>query len=136
MSLELPSDLTPYTNGHDNLHAPGAYALQLGRPVDLADRWPQHYDEEPDYWGKLIEADRVVYVGGTSDLLSRLEDHRNNDDPEKDSKRGTVLTRVCDVVGLQTAWVTEDATKATEIIEPRLARLLQQAYPSWYVHTR
>ena len=134
MALELPSDLSPYTDG-DN-HQPGAYALRLGRPLDLESAWEQHYDERPPYWDQLMTADSVYYVGGASDLLSRLEDHRNNDDPDKDSKRKTVLTRVCNVTALQTAWPADNATEAFELVEPRLARSLQNVQPASYVHTR
>lgn len=128
MTLELPSDLYPYTGGDH--HQPGAYALELQRPIDLRERWQQHYDEEPDYWNRLVNSDTVYYVGGTSDLLSRLEDHRDGE------VRQTVLTRVCDVAGLQTAWPADNPSKAFELVEPRLARLLQQERPKAYVHTR
>jgi predicted GIY-YIG superfamily endonuclease len=128
MSLELPSALSPYTDG-DN-HTSGAYALRLGRPLDLADAWERHYDERPPYWDQLMTADSVYYVGGASDLLSRLEDHRNGE------VRQTVLTRVCDVTALQTAWPADNATEAFEIVEPRLARWLQNVQPASYVHTR
>ena len=134
MTLELPSSLSPYTDGDNS--RPGAYALKLGRPLDLASAWEQHYDERPPYWGQLMQASEVYYVGGAGDLLSRLEDHRDNADPEKDTKRDTVLTRVCDVVGLQTAWPADNPTEAFELVEPRLARYLQQTRPDSYVHQR
>lgn len=130
MSLSLPEDLEPYVDDYDDLHSSGAYALELQRPVDLRERWQQHYDTEPDYWTRLVNADTVYYVGGTSDLLSRLEDHRDGE------VRQTVLTRVCDIRRLHVAWVSSDAETATEIDEPRLARWLQESRPRSYCHTR
>ena len=134
MSLELPADLEPYTNGLEDAHSPGCYALELQRPIDLRERWNQHYDEKPDYWTRLVNAETVFYVGASSDLLSRLEDHRNNDDPEKESKRSTVLTKVCDIAGLQVAWVSKNPTEAFELDEPQLARWLQESRPAAFVH--
>ena len=128
MSLCLPEELSPHTDGDNS--QPGAYALKLGRPLDLESAWEQHYDERPPYWDQLMNADTVYYVGGTGNLLSRLEDHRDGD------HRQTVLTRVCDVVGLQTAWPADTPEDAFELVEPRLARYLQQTRPSSYVHTR
>ena len=128
MSLSLPEELSPYTDGDNS--TPGAYALRLGRPLDLESAWEQHYDTRPPYWDQLMQADSVLYVGGTGDLLSRLEDHRDGD------VRQTVLTKVCDVTGLQTAWPADNPTNAFELVEPRLARWLQQTRPSSYVHSR
>lgn len=132
MSLELPADLEPYIQDYDELHSAGAYALILDRPQDLQAAWEQYYDERPDYWRALQDAATVYYVGGASDLLSRLEDHRNGE------VRQTVLTRVCDIQGLQVAWVAEDgdAEKAREVLEPRMARWLARARPDSYVHSR
>jgi predicted GIY-YIG superfamily endonuclease len=130
MSLELPSDLTQYTDGHEEIHSAGAYSLILQRPVDLRERWQHHYDTKPPYWNDLVQADSVFYVGATGDLLSRLEDHRNG------GVRQTVLTRVCEVVGLQVAWVSESSERAFEVDEPRLARWLAKYRPDAYVHTR
>lgn len=136
MALSLPEDLEPYVADYDALHASGAYALELLRPVDLRDAWQQHYDTQPEYWCELVNAETVFYVGGTGDLLSRLEDHRDNDRADRDSKRSTVLTQVCDVADLQTAWVGDDYDHATEILEPRLARWLQESRPDSYCHYR
>lgn len=128
MTLSLPEDLTPYTNGHDDLHSAGCYAIYLNRPSALADAWDEKYDTRPPYWQQLTEADRVLYVGGASDLLARLEDHRDG------GVRETALTKICEVTGLHTVWVCEDADTAFNIEEPRLARMLQEEYPSWFVH--
>lgn len=130
MSLELPADAEPYVNDYDDLHNPAAYALKLGRPVDLQEAWNQHYDTHPDYWDRLVSAESVFYVGASSNLLSRLEDHRDGD------VRSTVLTEVCEVVGLQTVWPAENKIEAFELAEPRLARWLQQERPRAYVHQR
>lgn len=136
MTLSLPEDLEPYTNGLEDAHSSGAYALELQRPIDLGERWQEHYDTKPDYWRELVNADQVYYVGGTGDLLNRLEDHRDNDHPDRDSKRSTVLTEVCGVARLQVAWVSADAPTALGIDEPRLARWLSRSRPRAYVHTR
>lgn len=130
MSLSLPADLEPYTNGLEDAHEPGVYALYLNRPSALADAWDEEYDVRPPYWQDLIEASRVVYVGGASDLLARLEDHRDGD------VRQTALTKICDITGLHTVWVCEDKETAFNIEEPRLARMLQEEYPEWYIHQR
>lgn len=130
MSLSLPEDLEPYVDDYDDLHSPGAYALELVRPVNLEEQWHRHNDEKPPYWRELTQGDRVFYVGGTGDLISRLEDHRNGD------VRTTVLTEVCEIHGLQTVWVGESYEHATEILEPQLHRMLQEEYAGSYVHQR
>lgn len=136
MGLELPADLEPYVESYDQLHSEGAYALELQRPVNLEEVWHRHNETKPPYWDQLQRADRVLYVGASGDLLSRLEDHRDNDDPERDTKRAPVLTRVCDVVGLHTAWRADSAAEAFEVLEPRMARWLQRTMPGAYVHSR
>jgi hypothetical protein len=130
MGLELPADLEPYTNGLEDAHAPGAYCLLLSKPQDLEERWHQHNDTKPPYWDQLVDAPTVAYVGGTGDLLSRLEDHRNGD------VRTTTLTEVCGIEKLHTAWVDSEATHAREILEPRVAGMLRREYPRWFVHQR
>lgn len=136
MPLSLLEDLEPYVDDYDEMHASGVYALELERPASLADVWDQHYDTRPPYWSDLMQAEKCLYVGGASDLLSRLEDHRDNEDPTKDTKRQTALTRVCEVRGLHTAWLADSPEHAFEILEPRLARWLQSSHSSWYVHCR
>lgn len=136
MSLQLPGDLEPYVSNYNQLHSPGAYALVLEKPSDLAGAWEAEYDTQPDYWPELRDASECFYVGGTGDLLSRLEDHRNGDRDDDTGARSTVLTELCSIEGLQTAWVAESPERATDIIEPRLARWLQKARPSAFVHQR
>lgn len=130
MGLELPGDLEPYIEEYDQLHSEGAYAIELSRPVNLEEVWHRHNETKPPYWDQLQRADRVLYVGASGDLLSRLEDHRDGD------ARTTVLTEVCDVVGLHTAWRAKSPEHAREVLEPRLARWLQSSNPGWYCHTR
>lgn len=131
MSLKLPADLEPYLQDYEQKNGPGAYALELERPLDLEEQWHRHNEEKPPYWSDLNTADSVYYVGGTSDLLSRLEDHRNGD------KRLTALTRVCEIAGLQTAWPHDgDTSEVFDVLEPRLARWLQESRPDSYVHFR
>lgn len=130
MSLSLPADLEPYVDDYDDMHLSGAYALELERPASLPEVWDRHYDHRPPYWSDLLQASRVLYVGGTGDLLSRLEDHRDQE------VRQTALTRVCEVRGLHTAWVADSPEHAFELLEPRLARWLQEARPQDYIHTR
>lgn len=128
--LSLPQDLEPYVDGYGELHSPGAYCLCLSRPVDLQDRWERHYDMKPPYWDELVNSEKCVYVGGTSDLLSRLEDHRDGE------VRQTALTQVCGIEKLQTVWVADSRGEAVNLREPQLARLLSEEHPEWFVHQR
>jgi len=128
MSLSLPADIEPFCESTDEFHNPAAYALVLDRPDDFAAAWDRQYDIRPDWLDAARTAGTLCYVGGSSDLLSRLEDHRNGD------KRQTTLTRICDIDRLHTVWFAENEHwKQTEF---QLAQWLSDERPRWYVHSR
>lgn len=135
MPLSLPEDLEPYIEEYDQLHSEGAYALELSRPVNLEAVWHRHNETKPPYWDRLVNASEIYYVGASGDLLARLEDHRDNDDSRRKSKRDTALTKVCSVRGLHTAWPTDSVEKAYEL-ERDIARTLSRTRPDDYIHQR
>ena len=64
----------------DDPTQPGVYVLELDHPgPDLhahARRWYDEYQTvHPDGVGGLVGAERLLYVGATSHLQKRLEDH-------------------------------------------------------------
>jgi len=123
MSLELPADLEPYTT---DFRTPAVYTLDITRPDDLAAVWDDRYDTRPAYWDELVTAESVVYVGATTDLLSRLEDHRDGD------VRQAVLPTIAVDVSLRNAWPCEDAQEAFER-ETRIALRLRRHLPETFV---
>jgi hypothetical protein len=126
--LRLPSDLEPWVDDFDEMHDAGAYALVLSRPPDVRDVWDRHFETRPDWFATFRDAETVAYVGGSSDLLSRLEDHRDGE------VRTTVLTEVCEIERLQSVWFAGD--EPFEVTEANLAAALRETRPSWYVHQR
>jgi len=128
MSLLLPEAIEPYCESTTDYHKSGAYALALNRPSDFADAWDRHHDHRPDWFDRARTALTLFYVGGTGDLLSRLEDHRDGD------VRTTTLTEVCSIEHLHTLWFA--GSEHYEQTEYRLARWLQRDRPRAYVHQR
>lgn len=132
MALELPADIEPFMNddhGFERIHGPAVYALDLQRPDGLKTEWDAHFDERPAYFAELQEAANVVYVGGASDLLHRLTDHKNGD------KRLTVLTELCDIERLRNVrWVADP--DRVDIEERQFALMLTHGLPDTYVHQR
>lgn len=127
MSLSLPEDLEPYLQEYSDKNGPGAYAIELERPTDLPSAWDREFETRPPYWSDLVAGSKCLYVGGTTDLLSRLEDHRDGE------VRLTALTRVCEIRGLHTAWVCDSEDEAWKV-ERALARMLQRTRPEWFTH--
>jgi len=110
------------------MRGPGVYAFALDRPDDLTAAWKAAYDVQPDWFDRLCYAPRAVYVGGASDVLARLEDHR-------DGVREVALLRVCSIASLHDVWWFDSAEEAFER-ESTIALDLQNEHPSWFVHQR
>jgi predicted GIY-YIG superfamily endonuclease len=132
MTLTLPADAEPFiSNDGDlsDLRGPGVYALTLARPENTAEAWDSEFDHRPDYLKLLEAAERLVYVGAASDVLRRLGEHRGG------QKRKAALLRVCAIESLRNIWLMDSTEEAFQE-ESRLALLLQNEYPSYYVHQR
>jgi len=128
MTLIHPEAIEPFCESTEEFHKAGAYALVLDRPDDFTEAWDRHYDARPDWFDAARTAQTLCYVGGTGDLLSRLEDHRDGE------VRMTTLTEICDIDSLHTIWFAGgERYQQTEI---RLARWLQQDRPRWHIHQR
>lgn len=130
--LSLPEDAEPFIPEGEDLSAlsnPGVYALSLSRPDDLAAAWDATFDARPAYWDDLQEAESVVYVGASNNVLARLEDHRDAD------LRKAALLNVCDLEALRTIWWFDSADEAFQN-ESKIALQLQVERPDLYVHQR
>jgi len=130
MTLELPSDLYPFLpDNADTSHyrTPGVYSLALDRPNDPVSAWDNAYDHRPPWFSQFIEADEVVYVGSSMDVLGRLTDHKDGE------KRVTVLTDICDIRELRSVWWVDGDRDEVQREERRLARWLREAKPTWYI---
>lgn len=128
MSLTLPGDLEPWIDTIEDAFRPGAYALVLDRPEDFPAAWDRLYDIRPEWFSLARECETLAYVGGASDVLSRLEDHRDGE------VRRTVLTSVCDIDHLHTVlWATD---RPYSVVEYNLAVTLSRERDGWYVHSR
>jgi hypothetical protein len=126
--LTLPADLEPYADSIAAMHEPGAYALVLAQPDDLVAQWDARFDHRPGWVAEAADSDTVCYVGGSQDILSRLEDHREG------SVRVPVLTRLCDIERLQTVvWADSDTY---EHVEYNLAATLRDERPGWFIRQR
>jgi len=125
--MQLPSDLSIFADSIEEYHQPGVYCLRINRPDDLESAWDERYDHRPDWFHEFQQADRVLYVGASGDVLSRLEDHNDGE------VRKTVLTKVCEIDDLRNVWWYE-TKEAAFLDESRIAIELQNQYPSYYVH--
>lgn len=129
MPLELPADLEVHADNYDQLTDPGVYVLLLNRPDNPAAAWDREYDARPEWFVTFRDAAQVAYVGAASDVLHRLEEHRDGE------VRQAVLLRICAIDRLHTVFWFDDADRAFER-ESGLAMTLQQERPEWYVHSR
>jgi len=132
MTLQLPQDAEPFIpkdGDLSDLSSAGVYCLTLDRPDDLAAAWDREYDHRPAYWDELEHCTQVAYIGAANDVLSRLEEHRDR------AVRQTALTTVCEIDALRNIWWFDSAEVAFER-ESRIAMLMQNHKPSWYVHQR
>ena len=131
MGLELPADAEPFLRSEDEwLRRPAAYALELRKPYHFEAQWDRHFDTRPDdYWEELVAADEVIYVGGTKDLLGRLEDHRDGE------VRQAVLLEVCAILSIRSVWWADGDDPL--LVERQLADALRaEEPPTTYVHQR
>jgi len=129
----LPADAEPFIpKGGDisDLRNPGCYALELSRPHDVGERWDQHFDNRPDYWDEFVNADRVLYVGASKDVLGRLEDHRDGE------KRKAALLRVCSIASLFGIEWFPSAAEAFEREHGRALALNNAMANTTWVHQR
>lgn len=68
----------------DDARGAGVYALRLEDPPDdpraVFERWTDHHDVAPQWLlDGLADADRLAYVGASSNVYDRLADHANAD---------------------------------------------------------
>lgn len=130
MTLSLPADVEPFlTDEWAQLSGPGVYALDLRRPEDPAAAWDQHYDRRPPWWQSFVDSSHVIYVGASTNVLRRLEEHRDGR-----VRRASIL-RVCDVTDVRGVWWMDSAERAFER-EHGIAMSIQNAKPESYVHCR
>jgi len=132
VALELPADIEPFLQDdhqHERIRSAAVYCLRLTRPDDLAAAWDRHFENRPEYWADLTDAEGVVYVGSAKDLLARLNDHANGE------VRLTVLTEICEIDDLRNVWWVDDPDRRF-IEESRIATMLQNQRPDLYTHSR
>jgi predicted GIY-YIG superfamily endonuclease len=129
MSLKLPADVEPFAEDYDQLTNPAVYALILDRPDDLGAQWDRHFDVRPPWFETFRDAETCVYVGAASNVLARLEDHRDG------NVRQAALLQVCAIDRLHTVWFFADEDRAFER-ESGIATMLANERPHWYVHCR
>jgi hypothetical protein len=127
VTLELPAAIEPHVGAA--YQQPAVYALELSTPSDFEARLARYYDHEPPWLSRAEAATRIIYVGASKRLLSRLEDHVDGD------VRTVGLVGACEIDGLYDVWVFDDADRAFER-ESGIAIDLQTDHPEWFVHSR
>jgi len=67
----------------ENSESPAAYVYRLLKPATksvLIESWEYWHDEEPPSWAwAAFHSDEVYYVGGTSNIWFRVQDHSEHD---------------------------------------------------------
>lgn len=85
MSLELPADAEPFGT---EWNRPGVYILRYAKPNPLAAAVDDAFETRPEWFDLLADAERVLYVGESGNVMRRLEDHAEA------KKRLTTLSRI------------------------------------------
>jgi len=129
MTLSLPADLEPHADDYEQLTSPGVYALRLEKPD--APEWAiaETWDVWPSWGDEFVACETPVYVGAASNVLARLEDHRDGE------VRKAALLRICEIDGIHAVHWYKDADLAFER-EWQHAAKLQHERPEFYVHCR
>jgi len=127
----LSEALADHTDADHAADAPGVYALELSTPTGghetHARRWLEHYESTPAYLGAIVDADRVVYVGRSSSVRGRLEDHLRG------KVRQATLPKVYEVWGIVgVRWGTNTDHAERTYADDLRAELGQSAF----VHSR
>jgi predicted GIY-YIG superfamily endonuclease len=130
VSLHLPADLEAFANDYDQLTGPAVYALNIQPPADVAEAWDARFEERPEYWEQLTEADGWIYVGASGHVLHRLEDHRDG------KVRKSILPTLAQDMTLRNVWWCDDATEAFERESAIGIRLRNFLPSSVFVHWR
>jgi len=81
---------------------PGVYALVVDLPEypeAIAHQWEQHYDSYPDYFDRLVEADRGIYVGATGSDQRPPSGQGSDGQLAECVRRGRYLRRVVSRLG-------------------------------------
>jgi len=129
MTLTLPEDIEPHLPEGFEWSDPGVYSLYLKKPENVQEAWDNEFDNTPDYVDMLESKPTTVYVGAASNVMRRLEEHRDGD------KRKAALLRICEIDGIHTIWWFDHKEQAF-LKERTMADMLSQERPDWYVHQR
>lgn len=75
--------IEPFIESLDEAHQRGVYVLRLSYPTGGREThnrlWLQDHDDVPNYLDAIIESNGILYVGSSSDVLNRLNQHLNDD---------------------------------------------------------
>lgn len=85
MTLSLPEDAEPFGTDWSR---PGVYVLRYAKPDPLAEAVDEAFDTRPEWFDLLDDAEKVLYVGESGNVMRRLEDHAEA------KKRLTTLSRI------------------------------------------
>lgn len=130
MPLTLPSDLEAFADEYDDMTGPAVYALDLEPPVDVPATWDGNFDHRPEYWERLVHAETWVYVGAASNVLRRLEEHRDGD------VRKAILPSIAADCSLRNVWWCMSEIEAFERESGIAIRLGNYLPANIYVHQR
>lgn len=130
MTLRLPRDLEAFADDYDQLSGAAVYALDLTPPEDVAERWDARFDERPDYWDRLTDAETWVYVGASGHVLHRLEDHREG------KVRKSILPTLAEDMSLRNVWWCDSSDEAFERESAVAIRLRNHLTEETFVHYR
>jgi predicted GIY-YIG superfamily endonuclease len=117
-------------------HAPGVYVLEFSTPkTDKENRrsqikklWLSEKETLPSYFEELVEAHKLLYVGFSKDVYSRIEQHINK-------HQTTTLADVFPLHSVFDIYFYETKQKAA-LNEESHTIDLNNAYPNAYVHSR
>lgn len=126
-------ELEPHTPEGRSLKTPGVYIIKCSQPSDwdtVEKRWDANFDADmPDFIETAFDAQGILYVGSSNDVLSRLHEHLNNP-----NKTASILK----VYPIHSVWGVEwfDDEEIARERESGIALRLDRDIPGYYVHQR
>lgn len=130
----LIEEIAQHVDDISDSRAPGVYVLELStldtNSIEEHSRaWLEHFETIPEYLNTIAGSDRLLYVGASPDVQSRIETHLHS------PNRSTTIAKVYPIHSIESIYWMNSAEEAFTK-ESKIAIDLANEYPDAYVHSR